>query len=56
MLQNQGKTHDDLLKVIQDHPKAKEHENYYQFDKDTLEMGMTLKFQFNNGKLVNVYW
>lgn len=54
--QNLNKDQNEIINILKKNPITKEHPPFYEAHDNLIEFGTTLKFEFKEGKLTNVYW
>ncbi|WP_417446812.1 hypothetical protein [Kangiella sp.] len=51
-----GKSKEELLQFLKNHPKAINNPDIASEEGNYLFWGTTVKFEFSNDKLINVFW
>lgn len=51
-----GKSREELLQFLKNHPKAINNPEIVSEEGDNLFWGTTVKFEFEHGKLIKVFW
>jgi len=55
-IQNLGNSQELMLEIFKQHPENEKYGKFYNIEESTIEFGTTLKFEFENKKLVKIYW